>query len=399
MDGQGEPEATDGRSGPSGPSGSSGPKGSTGPSGSSGPAGSTGLAGSSEPPTEPVPHPKSRGAARRAMRRGPTIADVARVAGVSRGTVSRALNGGRYVSPEALAAVTRAVRESGYVANSSARSLVTRRANAVAFVLSEPHELLFEDPNFSVLLRSSTQALAEQQTSLVLMLASNAAERQRVLQYLQAGHIDGILLVSSHSGDPLVRELERNDLPVVACGKPLGHDIRIPYVAADDRDGARRMTQYLLDLGRTQIATLTGPLDTPGGQERLEGYRDVLGRRTRRKLIASATDYSHQAGDAAMQQLLAASPDLDAVFVASDLLAAGALTALRRAGRRVPGDVAVGGFDDSRVALTTDPPLTTIHQPLEQVAVEMVDLLLKRIGGARPASRVLPVDLIRRSSS
>jgi DNA-binding LacI/PurR family transcriptional regulator len=345
------------------------------------------------------PHPKSRGAARRAMRRGPTIDDIAQVAGVSRGTVSRVLNGARYVSPQALAAVEQAVRETGYVANQSARSLVTRRSGAVAFVLSEPHELLFEDPNFSVLLRAATQVLAGHRMSLVLMLASGPDERQRVLEYVRAGHVDGILLVSSHSGDPLADELEHGNLPAVACGKPLGHEAGIPFVGADDRDGARRMTSYLVGLGRQRIAMLTGPLDTPGGQERLAGYRDILGDRLDDALVAAAADYSYHAGEAAMAELLARSPNLDAVFVGSDLVAAGAIAALRRAGRGIPSDVAVGGFDDSRVATTTDPPLTTIRNPLEQVAAEMVDLLLRRIAGERPPSRVLPVDLVRRQSA
>jgi DNA-binding LacI/PurR family transcriptional regulator len=333
------------------------------------------------------------------MRRGPTIDDIALVAGVSRGTVSRVLNGARYVSPQALAAVERAVRETGYVANSSARSLVTRRSGAAAFVLSEPQELLFEDPNFSVLLRACTQALSGHRMTLVLMLASGADERQRVLEYLRAGHVDGILLVSSHSGDPIVAELERGNLPAVACGKPLGHEAAIPFVAADDREGARRMTRYLVELGRRRIAMLAGPQDTSGGRERLAGYREILGGRLDEALVASATDYSYHAGEAAMADLLARSPDLDAVFVGSDLVAAGAIAVLRRAGRRVPEDVAVGGFDDSRVATTTEPPLTTIRNPLELVAAEMVDLLLRRIAGEHPASRILPVELIRRRSA
>jgi DNA-binding LacI/PurR family transcriptional regulator len=346
-----------------------------------------------------APHPKSRGAARRAMRRGPTIDDVAQVAGVSRGTVSRALNGGRYVSPKARAAVERAVRESGYVANFSARTLVTRRSGAVAFVLSEPHELLFEDPNFNVLLRASTQALAAHGVSLVLMLAGGPEQRQLVAQYMRGGHVDGILLISSHSGDPIVAELARGGLPAVACGQPLDQGADIPYVAADDREGARRMTAYLLGLGRQRVATVTGPLDTPGGRERLAGYREVLADRLEDTLVESATDYSYQAGEAAMDRLLARRPDLDAVFVASDLVASGALAVLRRTGRRVPADVAVGGFDDSRIAATTDPTLTTVRNPLEQVATEMVELLMRRIAGERPASRVLPIELVRRESA
>jgi DNA-binding LacI/PurR family transcriptional regulator len=106
-----------------------------------------------------------------------------------------------------------------------------------------------------------------------------------------------------------------------------------------------------------------------------------------------------EAGDEAMTRLLRRSPDLDAVFAASDLLAAGALGALRRAGRSVPGDVAVGGFDDSRLAQSTDPALTTVRQPLERVATEMVDVLLELIAGEAVASRILPTELVRRGSA
>lgn len=351
------------------------------------------------PDAADAPHPKSRGAARRALRRGPTIDDVAALAGVSRGTVSRVLNGGHEVSAAALASVQKAILTSGYVVNQSARSLVTRTTNAVAFVLSEPQERLFEDPNFSVLLRCATQALAERNVSLVLMIAGGPADRERELGYLRSGHVDGVLLISSHGGDPLVGSLARAGIPFIVCGKPMGFEDTLPYVCADDRAGGRQMTQYLADLGRKRIATITGPLDTSGGYERLQGFFDVLGRRAPKRRIANATEYSYAAGEVAMEQLLEQSPDLDAVFVASDLVAAGAMSVLRRSGRSVPDDVAVGGFDDSHVAVTTDPPLTTVRQPLEQVAATMVQLLLEQVAGDPARSVTLPTSLVQRSSA
>jgi len=332
------------------------------------------------------------------MRRGPTIDDVAERAGVSRGTVSRVLNGARYVSPAALKAVERAMRDTGYTVNQSARSLVTKRSNAVAFVLSEPQERLFEDPNFSVLLRSCTQALAEHDYSLVLMLESSEAERDRVLRYVRGEHVDGVLLISAHSGDSFLADLARGVVPAVACGKPGGAGASIPYVAAEDREGARQMTRYLVEQGRRRIGVIYCP-QLVGGQERFQGYRDVLGRRARRRLAVAAPDYSYTAGVTAMRELLAASPDIDAVFATSDLLAAGALAELRRAGRRVPDDVAVGGFDDSRIARETDPPLTTIRQPLERVSRDMVDVLLRLIRREPASSRVLPTELVVRESA
>ncbi|MBN1172244.1 MAG: LacI family DNA-binding transcriptional regulator [Micromonosporaceae bacterium] len=334
---------------------------------------------------------------RRAARPRPTIDDVAAVAGVSRGTVSRFLNGGHNVSGTAAEAVGKAIRKTGYVANQHARSLVTQRARSVAFVLSEPQERLFEDPNFNVLLHSCTRALATHDLALVLAIAGEEEDRRRVGRYLTSGHVDGALIVSSHLGNPLLSELVGRGIPVVACGKPLGHERDVAYVAADDRDGARQMAEYLRSAGHRRIGIVTGPPDTPGGIDRLAGFRDVLGE-IEPALIAHG-DYTHSGGETAMACLLDQAPDLDAVFVASDLMATGAIDALRHAGRRVPEDVAVGGFDDSSIALTARPRLTTIRQPFARISAEMVRLLLGQIEGETPAAVILPTDLVVRDSA
>jgi DNA-binding LacI/PurR family transcriptional regulator len=331
-------------------------------------------------------------------RRRPTIRDVAAAAGVSRGTVSRVLNGGHWVSPEALAAVQEAIRSTGYSANQHARSLVTGRANSVAFLLTEPQHLLFEDPTFSILLRAAAEALAAREMPLLLMVAGTPQERRRITEYVAAGHVDGVLLISSHRGNPVVGDLLRQGVPTIACGEPLGYEDRIGWVAADDHGGARRMTAHLLSRGRSRVAAITGPMDTPGGLRRLAGYRDALGDGYDDALVAHG-DYSRASGQAAMRELLDRRPDLDAVFVASDLMAAGALVALREAGRSVPGDVAVGGFDDSGLAATLEPPLTTMRQPFERIASEMVRLLLEVVEGAEPARITLPTSLVERDST
>lgn len=331
-------------------------------------------------------------------RRRPTIRDVAAAAGVSRGTVSRVLNGGHWVSPEALAAVQEAIRSTGYSANQHARSLVTGRSNSVAFLLTEPQHLLFEDPTFSILLRAAAEALAAREMPLLLMVAGSQQERRRITDYVAAGHVDGVLLISSHRGNPVVGELLRQGVPTIACGEPLGYEDRIGWVSADDAGGARRMTEHLLSRGRTRVATITGPMDTPGGFRRLAGYRSALGEAYDETLVAHG-DYTRASGQAAMRDLLERRPDLDAVFVASDLMAAGALVALREAGRSVPGDVAVGGFDDSGLAATLEPPLTTMRQPFERIASEMVRLLLEVVEGAEPARITLPTSLVERASA
>ncbi|MGW1901853.1 LacI family DNA-binding transcriptional regulator [Streptomyces hirsutus] len=334
-------------------------------------------------------------------RKPPTIHDVAREAGVSRGTVSRVLNGGHYVSPSAAEAVNAAIRRTGYVVNRHARSLITGRSDSVGFLLTEPQERFFEDPNFNVLLRGCTQALAAHDIPLLLMIAGTQAERRRIVRYITAGHVDGVLLVSSHSGDLVAEELRAAGVPLVACGKPIGLGSKVSYVAADDRDGARDMVRHLLGLGRRRVGVVTGPLDTPGGVERLAGYKEVLaeaGLGIDERLIVSG-DYSRASGEAGAERLLAGAPDMDAVFVASDLMAQGVLAALHRAGRRVPQDVAVGGFDDSQAAVAASPGLTTIRQPWDRISSEMVRVLLAQVGGEDPATVILPTELVKRESA
>jgi len=331
----------------------------------------------------------------------PTIRDVASIAGVSRGTVSRALNGGDRVSPEALAAVAKAIRETGYTANHAARSLALGRSNTVAFLLTEPQHLLFEDPTFSRLMGGCTAALSAHGMLLTLVTASTPADRVRAVGYLGGQHVDGVLLVSSHAGNPITEDLVVAGVPTVVCGRFPGLEAKLSMVGADDLDGGRQMTEHLIARGATRIATITGPMDTPGGFLRLEGYQQAL-RAAGLPVLPERVqhgDYTQAGGGAAMRTLLAESPDLDAVFVASDLMAAGALAVLREAGRRVPDDVLVGGFDDAGVAETLNPPLTTMRQPFDRISTEMVRLLLARIEGGGDATVTLPTTLIPRAST
>jgi DNA-binding LacI/PurR family transcriptional regulator len=342
--------------------------------------------------------PRGRAGAR--TKRPPTIRDVAAHAGVSRGTVSRVLQGGHNVSPGAQEAVNAAIRKLGYVVNRAARSLVTQRAGSVAFLLSETQDRFFEDPNFTTLLRGCTKALAEHDVPLVLITAGTDAERRRISRYLSSRPVDGVLLISSHTGNPMIDNLHRAGLPFVSCGKPLGQR-GTAYVAADDREGAKDMVRHLIDTGRRRIATIAGPQDTSGGLDRLAGYHDMLaehGIAVDERLVAIG-DYSRASGESCMRQLLIQAPDLDAVFVASDLMANGALTAISQSGRRVPDDIAVGGFDDSPIALDAQPPLTTIRQPWDRISDVMVRQLLAQIDGDGPATVILPTELVVREST
>jgi len=330
--------------------------------------------------------------------RKPTIRDVAAAAGVSRGTVSRVINGGHWVSPEAREAVEAAIETTGYHANHHARSLATGRANSLAFLLTEPQHLLFADPTFSILLRGAAESLARRHMTLVLLVAGSPAERENVAQFVSGGHVDGVMLVSSHESEPLLDSLIKSHVPTVACGGVLGRSEDVPSVEVDEIGSARIMTRHLLDRGYKRIATITGPADTPGGRFRLVGFQEELGDLFDPDLVEHG-DYTTESGAVAMQRLLDRAPDIDAVFAASDLMAAGAMTTLRRNGKRVPDDVAVAGFDDSGLAATLEPPLTTMRQPFDQVSDNMVDLLLRVIDGQAPESVVLPTTLVVRAST
>lgn len=333
-----------------------------------------------------------------ALRRKPTIRDVAAAAGVSRGTVSRVINGGHWVSPEAQTAVEEAIRVTGYTANHHARSLATGRANSLAFLLTEPQHLLFADPTFALLLRGAAEALAQRSMTLVLLVAGTAAERANVAHYVSAGHVDGVLLISSHESDPLLAELLAAGVPTVCCGIPLGHQDEVSTVSVDEVESARAMTRYLRELGHRRIAMIAGPHDTPGGRYRLVGFEQEMGELFAPELVEEG-DYGQESGAAAMTRLLERTTDIDAVFAASDLMAAGAIAALRKAGLRVPEDIAVAGFDDSGLAANQEPPLTTVRQPWDRISGEMVALLLDVIAGAPPRSVTLPTTLVVRESA
>jgi DNA-binding LacI/PurR family transcriptional regulator len=332
----------------------------------------------------------------------PTLDEVAVLAGVSRATVSRVINDSPRVSPEAREAVRAAVETLRYVPNRMARSLVTRRTDTIALVLNEPNTQVFSDPFFASIVRGVSATLADTDLNLVLLTARDEREQEKVGRYARQGHVDGVILMSVHSDDPLPDILAAAGVPLVLCGRPFdGREVA--YVDADNRGGAAVATQHLVDSGRRRIATITGPLDMIAGVDRYAGHREALaaaGLDRSPELVAEG-DFTEAGGQRAMAALLAQDPELDGVFVASDPMAVGALRALRAAGRRVPEDVAVVGFDDAAVAETCDPPLTTVAQPLGDMTPLLTELLLRQIDGvAGPAeSRICRTHLVRRASA
>ena len=336
------------------------------------------------------------------LRPQPTLEAVAERAGVSRATVSRVVNGRPRVSDKVRRQVEEAVKELGYVPNRAARSLVTRRTDSIALVVREPETRFFSEPFFPEIVRGISRTLAEVDFQLVLIMEQSGAHGERITRYLTTGHVDGVLLTSLHGKDPLPPALVAAGVPTVIGGGPPG-EVSVSYVDADNRGGARQAVEHLVVKGRSRIATITGPADMPVGIDRLEGYRDALeaaGLPLEPSMMV-AGDFSQASGTAAMEQLLTLQPPIDGVFAASDLMAAGAMQTLVRSGRRVPEDVAVVGFDDSATARSTDPPLTSVRQPLVEMGRTMASLLLHHIleADAAPNTVILPTELVVRSSA
>jgi DNA-binding LacI/PurR family transcriptional regulator len=332
----------------------------------------------------------------------PTLEEVARLAGVSRATASRAINGGNRVSRQAQTAVDEAVRALGYTPNPAARSLVTRRTDSVALVVPEPDERVFSDPFFASTLRGVSRVLSERDIQLVLLMARPGPEEQRMLRYLRNRHVDGALVVSHHEADSLADHLAALDLPCAFVGRPWTSADRVSYVDTDNVAGSRLATAALIERGCRRIGAIAGPADMTAGQDRLAGFHQAM---AVAGLAADAVvhgDFTERGGETAAAELLAASADLDGLVVASDLMAMGALRHLSLSGRRVPDDVAVVGYDDLGLAEETDPPLTTVRNPIIEMAEQATRMLLEQVDGGRgdqPMRVVFPPSLVRRTSA
>lgn len=329
----------------------------------------------------------------------PTIEEVARRAGVSRGTASRVINGAPHVSSKARASVLKAIEELRFVPNRAARSLVTQRHETVALAISGTDTQHFaEHPFFSEVVIGIGAALAEADLELLLVLGATTRNVDQLRRRLSSHRVDGVMLLSLHGNDPLYAVVEAADVPTVVGGKPLGIEPE-HYVDSDNRGGARQAVEHLVHSGRKRIATITGPLDMDVGVARYDGFRDALSAAGRPADQVAHGDFSPESAVRAMSELLGKYPDLDAVFAASDSMASVVLNILRDHGRRVPDDVAVVGFDDRPLGQHTSPPLTTVHQPIRSLGYEMARMLIALIKGDPVSSLILPTKLVIRESA
>ncbi|PKQ31575.1 MAG: LacI family transcriptional regulator [Actinobacteria bacterium HGW-Actinobacteria-2] len=328
-------------------------------------------------------------------RPAPTLEDVARRAGVSRATVSRVVNGATLVAPDTVKSVQAAISDLDYRPNRAARALVTRRTGVVAVVVPEANERVFNDPFFPQAYHGALQGFGNSDVQVVLAIAQPGDPADRMLRYLDSGHVDGAIVLSHH-GPALATALARMAIPVVFVGDP--ETPGLPFVDLDQVDASRQATELLIQRGHRRVATITGPLDMAAGRRRLQGFRDALTAAGLEPGPIEVGDFTQASGRAAAARILASGADFDAIFVANDLMATGALYTFGEAGLRVPDDVAVIGFDNAALAEQSSPGLTTMTNPADELCRVAAEMLIKTLAGVPVTSVILPSHPVLRGS-
>lgn len=327
-----------------------------------------------------------------------TLEDIAHLAGVSRSTVSRVINGDVNVREETRLKVLEVIQRLNFQPNLAARSLAAGRTGVIGLVIPAGVSTIFVDPFFPQLIQGVSAAGNANDYSMMLWLAESAYEQRTIRQILHSGLLDGIIVSSMLIDDPIVESLHKSKMPFILIGRHPTLDVN--YLDVDNVLGGREATLHLLRLGYQRVATITGPQNMIAGLDRYQGYREALQAYDvpiRSELVVES-DFSENGGYAAMKRLLPAKPD--AIFIASDTMTMGALRALREVGLRVPQDVAIVGYDDVPAAAKIEPPLTTIRQSTHQMGYTAMETLLDiiRLPNSHLYHIILPTELVVRAS-
>lgn len=331
------------------------------------------------------------------MRRKPTIREVAQFASVSPTTVSHVINNTRFVSPELRLRVDQAMQELGYQPNALARSLRRGQTHTLGLILPDS-----SNPFFAEIGHSIEASAFEVGYNMILCNTEGDLERERIyVELLSTKQVDGVIFVASGDQTDMPRVLLHGKIPLVAIDRELP-DLEVDTVMADNRAGGYLATRHLIEHGHRRIGCISGPSNLTPSAERVTGYREAL---TGADLPVDESlilrgDFHPCSGQQAMEAFLRLPEPPSAVFACNDLMAIGAVHAATTAGLRVPGDLAIVGFDDIELASYTAPPLTTIAQPKKEMGQAAVQLLLDRIENRTiPArSRSFETNLVTRES-
>jgi LacI family transcriptional regulator len=328
-----------------------------------------------------------------------TLEDMARMAGVSRSTVSRVINGNPNVKETTRKKILALIQQVNFQPNLAARGLAAGRTGVIGLVIPMGVGAIFTDPYFPRFIQGVSAACNSQDYSVMLWLADPEYERRTIRQILYNGLVDGVIVASMRLDDSIVEALTEHSLPFVLAGRHQASE-KLNFIDVENRAGARTAVRQLVLSGCRRIAAIHGPQTMIAGLARQQGYQDGLNE-AGMTLDASLTvecDFTDAGGYQAMRKLLAGCPD--GLFAASDTMALGAMRAAREAGLRLPEDLAVVGFDDIPAAAVSSPPLTTIRQPILQLGAAAAETLIEIIAHpeTQPRQIIMPVELIERGS-
>lgn len=333
---------------------------------------------------------------------GLTLEDIAREVGVSRSTVSRVVNGHPNVREDVRKRILEVIDHTGYHPNAAARTLASQRSRMIGLVLPRTINSFFTDPYFPQFTQGIAQACNQTDYTLGLFLAGSREDEEKLFPRVsRRGFLDGVLVQSGHGqiGERLTERLIDANIPLVIVGRPSRPD-GASFIDVDNAEAAYNAVSHLARIGHQRIATITGPATSTVGIDRKEGYlRAVVERgRTVDEALITEADFTEAGGYYAMQRLLPAKPD--AVFAASDIMAVGAMRAIREARLAIPEDIALVGFDDIPLAALSDPQLTTVRQHVLQFGISAVELLTDLIeNGLTPRRRIImATELVIRES-
>ncbi len=330
------------------------------------------------------------------------IEEIAALAQVSAATVSRVLNNYPHVRPALRERVLQVIKENNYTPHAAARSLASSRTKIIGLLIPRSAVVVFADPYFPRIIQGITEACNRLGYYLMLSMVSSTVEETFYKNLLRGRHFDGVITLASDIDDPILPVVIKQNIPLVMVGNH-PYFTAIVSVDVDNRQGACIAVRHLIEVGHQRIATITGPLNTMVGLERRDGFKQALmegGRPIVPDLIVEG-DFTQETGYQAMQRLLERSPRPDAVFVANDTMAIGAMRAIHDAGLRVPDDVALASFDNLPVASYVNPALTSVNQPMFETGDVAAQILIAMIEGTMPVSArtLLPTNLVVRQSS
>lgn len=319
-------------------------------------------------------------------KRRPTQADVAKLAGVSQTTVSNVLNKTQNIAiPEQTRQRTLEAMETlGYVPHQAARSLRTRKTYTIASVIPD-----ITNPFYPAFQRGIQRVAQGQDYDLITYdTDGSAGNEERCLRSLREGRVDGAIVVLFHLGNEDLRPILEHDIPIVAliAGKQEVEDLLLDTLYIDNVAAAQTAVSYLIDQGHTRIGMIAGVEETPPRLSRILGYQQALADHhlPLDEILIRGGDFTEEGGYAGMRELLKLSPLPTAVFAANDLMAIGAMIAIREAGMNIPADIAIVGFDDIPAATLVNPQVTTITQFQDRIGKRAAELLFERINGTAP---------------